>query len=225
VEPSVRPVCRDLEHRQRTRPVREVELPRGTHAGCARAVVREGPLPRLYSPVRPVGRGARSDAPRERRPAVRAADVAADAPSDGERERDLRLRPVRRARVDRAPRDHSAGAALGAERDERVSARVDLETDGRGVAADQRRGGRDRRIDRGRARAGPDRGSEPCCRRRNASPSARRRSGNWIGDSTGRPPGQPAKEGYREFSASSRSWRRTKRIRWATVIHARAARR
>ncbi len=163
LEPAIGPVGRDLEDGQRARPVGEVQLPRGTHACRARAVVGQRPLPGLHRPVRAVGRGARHDAPGERRPVVRAADVAADAAPDRERERDLGLRPARGARADRAPGGHRARAAARAERDERVAARVDLETDGRRVAADQRRGRRDGRNGRGRADAGCHRGSEPCC--------------------------------------------------------------
>src|SRR5439155_18097841 len=140
VEPPVGPVEIDRQGRELAAPVRQAELPLPVlRAGGRDAVIRQEPLPALDGPIGAVGRPAAGDEPRERGAVVRAArvpeppaDVVADAaPAAGivEAELDLRARPRRRARVDRAPREDVPEPVAGAVGEQRLASAVDLEAD------------------------------------------------------------------------------------------------
>ena len=67
VEAAVGPAEVDLEARQRSRPVREPQLPRPSSGAGGAAVVRQRPLPALHRPVRAVRRATRRYEPLDRR--------------------------------------------------------------------------------------------------------------------------------------------------------------
>ena len=133
-------------------------------SGRRDAVVREHPLPGLHRPVAAVRRRARGDAPRQRRAAIRPADVRPEPAAVLELERHLGLRRARRPRIDRAPREELPRLALRPERDERAALCVRLDADVRRVPRDELRGGR----------RGHERGGRSPCRR------SRRRPGDAV---------------------------------------------
>ena len=147
---TVRPVRRHLERRDRTGPVRQMELHhRLTRFPRVEAAHGQQPLPRLDRPVRPVRRRARHDQKRQRRPVVRAAPIGELGPHGSStrlpaaavvtakgRLRRLRSRPEG---VDRSPHEHVSPLAPCGVRDE-GGGPVDLERQIRGIDGEDLRG-------------------------------------------------------------------------------------
>src|SRR6266576_2877740 len=80
VAAAVDPVRPCFQHRNRSRPVREVKFPRAEPTAPRAVEVRKRPAPRLKRPVRAVGRSTGGDLERQLRPVVRTALVPERGP-------------------------------------------------------------------------------------------------------------------------------------------------
>jgi hypothetical protein len=150
VEAPVGPVGLDGQHRELTRPMREMQLPRRLVGRRCHAIVGEPLLPRLYCPVRAVRGATRHDEPRQRRAVVRATRcperlpvvvvVLAVPARVVELEDDLSASRRRCDRVHGSPCENALRLAFGRIRQERLALRVDRQLHTRGVPVDELRG-------------------------------------------------------------------------------------